>query len=252
MKILYLRSLKFNMMFKKYLVLLTMVGVVACGKETTKENLTVSGKIEGLKEGTIFLQKIQDTTLINLDSLVVDGNEPSFVFSTTIEEPEVLYMYLDKKDFNNLNDRVEIFAEPGEMTFNTTLRRFESDAEVTGSKNHDDLVAFKEFMTKFNTKELMLLRDGMDAQKEEDVEKVQDINNQIANYAKSRMRYILNYAITNGDKEISPYIVTMETADANVKFLDTIYKRLTPKIAESKYGKKLKELVEQRKAEENK
>jgi len=236
-------------MFKKCLVLLTIVGFVACGKETKDGNLTISGSIDGLKEGTLYLQKLQDTTLINLDSLVVDGNAPDFVFSTTIEEPEVLYMYLDKKDFNDLNDRVEFFAEPGEMTFNTTLRRFVNDAKVTGSKNHDDLVAFKDFMTKFNTKELMLLRDGMDAQKEEDVKKVQEINDQITSYAKRRVQYILNYTITNGDKEISPYIVTTETADANVKFLDTIYKRLTPKIAASKYGKKLKELVEKRKKE---
>jgi hypothetical protein len=235
------------------MIALLLLGCIACGSDKKANgNLTVSGSVDGLKEGTIYLQKIQDTTLLNLDSLVVDGNEPSFVFSTTIEEPEVLYLYLEKKDFNDLNDRVEFFAEPGEMTINTTLRRFVNDTKVTGSKNHADLVAFKQFMTKFNTKELMLLRDGMDAQKEDDVKKVEEINNQIANYAKSRMRYILNYTITNGDKEISPYIATTETNDANYKFLDTIYKRLTPKIAESKYGKKLKELVEKRKVEENK
>lgn len=237
-------------MFKKCLVALAVLGFIACGKET-KGNLTISGNIDGLKEGTIFLQKIQDTVLVTLDSLVVNG-DANFTFSTTIDEPEVLYIYLDKRDFNDLNDRVEFFAEPGKMTFNTTLRRFVKDAKVTGSKNQKDLEAFKQFMTKYNTKELMLLRDGMDAQKESDAEKVTEINTKIANYAKSRMRYILNYAITNADKEISPYVVTTETYDANIKFLDTIYKRLTPKIAASKYGKKLKELVEKRKVEETK
>lgn len=237
-------------MFKKYLAILAVLGFIACGKET-KGNLTITGNIDGLKEGTLYLQKVQDTTLLTLDSLVVNG-DANFTFHATIDEPEVLYMYLDKKDFNDLNDRVEFFAEPGEMTFHTTLRRFVNDAKVTGSKNHKDLVTFKEFMTKFNTKELMLLRDGMDAQKEEDVKKVQEINTQISNYAKSRMRYILNYAITNGDKEIAPYVVTTEASDANEKFLDTIYKRLSPKIADSKYGKKLKELLEARKAEDTK
>jgi hypothetical protein len=236
-------------MFRKCLAILAVLGFIACGKEA-KGNLTITGNIDGLKEGTLYLQKVQDTTLLTLDSLVVNG-DANFTFHTTIDEPEVLYMYLDKKDFNDLNDRVEFFAEPGEMTFHTTLRRFVNDAKVTGSKNHKDLVTFKEFMTKFNTKELMLLRDGMDAQKEEDVKKVQEINTQISNYAKSRMRYILNYAITNGDKEIAPYVVTTEASDANEKFLDTIYKRLSPKIADSKYGKKLKELLEARKVEEN-
>ncbi|WP_298519963.1 DUF4369 domain-containing protein [uncultured Kordia sp.] len=232
------------------MLVLVILGCIACGNDK-KGNLTISGNIDGLKEGTLFLQKIQDTTLVTIDSLVVNG-DAHFTFNTTIEEPEVLYFYLSKKDFNDLNDRVEFFAEPGEMTFNTTLRRFVKDAKVTGSNNQKDLVTFKEYMTKYNTRELMLLRDGMDAQKEEDTKTVIEINDKIARYAKSRMQYILNYAITNGDKEISPYVVTTETYDANSRFLDTIYKRLTPKIAASKYGKKLKDLVEKRKVEETK
>ncbi|EDP94576.1 DUF4369 domain-containing protein [Kordia algicida OT-1] len=237
-------------MFKKCIAILVLLGFISCGEETNG-NLKITGNVDGLKEGTLFLQKVQDSTLVTLDSLVVNG-DAHFTFSTTIEEPEVLYLYLDKKDFNELNDRIDFFAEPGEMTINTTLRRFVNDVQITGSQNHKDLVAFKEFMTKFNTKELMLLRDGMDAQKEEDVEKVTEINTKIAQYAKSRMQYILNYAFTNNDKEITPYVVTTETYDANIRFLDTIYQQLTPKIAASKYGKKLKALVEERKAEETK
>jgi hypothetical protein len=237
-------------MMKKLIVLLTVLGFIACGKET-KGNLTITGNIDGLKEGTLFLQKVQDTTLITLDSLLVNG-DAHFTFNTTIEEPEVLYLYLSKKDFNELNDRIDFFAEPGEMSINTTLRRFVSDVQITGSKNHKELIAFKEFMTKYNTKELMLLRDGMNAQKEADTKTVMEINDKIANYSKSRMRYILNYAFNNNDKEITPYVVTTETYDANVRFLDTIYGQLAPRIMESKYGKELKELIEKRKLEETK
>ena len=202
-----------------------------------------------MKEGTLFLQKVQDTSLLTLDSLVIKGDS-NFTFTTTIDEPQILYLYLDKKDYNNLNDRIDFFAEPGEMTINTTLRRFVSDLKVTGSENHKELVAFKEFMTKFNTKELTLLRDGIEAQKEADTKKVTEINTEINNYGKSRMRYILNYAFTNNDKEITPYVVTTETYDANVRYLDTIYQQLTPRIMESKYGKELKKLIEERKLEE--
>ncbi|WP_298426976.1 DUF4369 domain-containing protein [uncultured Kordia sp.] len=235
-------------MFRKFIVVLAVLGFIACGKET-KGNLTISGKIDGLKEGTLFLQKVKDTTLITIDSLIVSG-DPNFSFTTTIDEPEVLYLYLDKKDFNDLNDRLDFFAEPGEMTIHTTLRRFQNDVKITGSKNHDDLEKFKDFMTKFNTKELSLFKDGLEAQKQADTKKVEEINTQIDNYSKSRIRYILNYAFTNNDKEITPYIITTETYDANVRFLDTIYKQLTPKIADSKYGKELKELIKKRKEKE--
>lgn len=235
-------------MFRKIIVVLTILGCVACGKETNG-NLTITGKVDGLKEGTLFLQKVIDTSLVTLDSLVVNG-DPSFSFSTTIDEPELLYLYLDKKDFNDLNDRIDFFAEPGEMTINTTLRRFQNDVKITGSKNQAELEKFKDFMSKFNTKELALLKEGLEAQKDSNSTKIKEINTQINNYAKSRMRYILNYAFTNKDKELTPYIITTETFDANVRFLDTIYQQLTPKIAASKYGKELKALIEKRKAEE--
>jgi len=233
---------------RKFIGILIVLGFIACGKET-KGNLTITGNVDGLKEGTLFLQKVQDTSLITLDSMVVNG-DAHFTFHTTIEEPQILYLYLSKKDYNELNDRIDFFAEPGEMTIHTTLRRFVNDVQITGSQNNQDLKSFKEFMTKYNTKELMLLRDGMNAQKEADTKKVNEINDQIAHYSKSRMRYILNYAFTNNDKEITPYIVTTETYDANIRFLDTIYGQLTPRIAESKYGKELKELIEKRKSED--
>lgn len=237
-------------MIRKLIVLLLVFGFISCGKETNG-NLTITGNIDGLKEGTLFLQKIEDTTLVNLDSLKVSG-DAHFTFNVNITEPEVLYLYLDKKDFNDLNDRIDFFAEPGEMTINTTLRRFVNDVKITGSKNNEDLVAFKDIMTKYNTKDLMLLKQGLEAQKESDIKEVQEINKKITHYGKSRMRYILNYAFTNKDKEITPYIVTKEATDANIRFLDTVYQQLTPKIAASKYGKKLKELIEARKAEEKK
>lgn len=235
-------------MFRKFMIILFILGFIACGKEM-KGNLTVTGNIDGLKEGTIFLQKVQDTALVTIDSLVVNG-DAKFTFNTNIEEPQIMYIYLEKKDHNDLNDRIDFFAEPGEMTVHTTLRRFLNDVKVTGSKNHEELVTFKEFMTKFNTKELSLLKDGLSAQKEADTKKVTEINDKILNYSKSRMRYILNYAFTNNDKEVTPYITTTETYDANIRFLDTIYQQLTPKISESKYGKELKEMIDKRKKEQ--
>ena len=234
-------------MLRKCIAIVAIILCVACSKEK-EGNLKITGNIDGLKEGTLFLQKIKDSSLVNLDSVVVKG-DANFVLTTTIDEPEVLYLYLDKKDFNDLNDRIDFFAEPGEMTINTNLRRFVNDVEINGSESNKDLESFKEFMTQFNTKELMLIREGLEAQKEEDTEKLTEINTQINNYAKTRMKYILNYAFTNKDKVIVPYVVAKEASDANVRFLDTIYQQLPPKIAASKYGKELKELVEKRKAE---
>ena len=41
-----------------------------------RQNLTISGNIKGLRKGKLYLQKyINDTTLINIDSLKIEGVE---------------------------------------------------------------------------------------------------------------------------------------------------------------------------------
>jgi len=42
-----------------------------------------------------------------------------------------------------------------------------------------------------------------------------------------------------------------EVYDANVKYLDTVYKSLTPKIKDSKYGIALESFIQERKKSED-
>ena len=65
---------------------LLFVGIVlsSCNpstKEASGDLMVVKGSVEGLRKGTLFLQKIQDTMLINIDSTVVQGT-PKFEFQT--------------------------------------------------------------------------------------------------------------------------------------------------------------------------
>lgn len=62
--------------------------------------------------------------------------------------------------------------------------------------------------------------------------------------------YATNFALNNKDYEVSPYIALAEIYDINLKFLDTIQKSMTPKVAKSYYGKKLTKYVDDLKKEE--
>jgi hypothetical protein len=57
--------------------------------------------------------------------------------------------------------------------------------------------------------------------------------------------YALNFALNNKDSYIAPYIALNEVADANVKYLDSIYNSLTPVVADSKYGKELRHYLDE-------
>ena len=49
--------------------------------------------------------------------------------------------------------------------------------------------------------------------------------------------------MNNKDHEIVPYIALAEVYDINIKYLDTIKNAMTPKVAESMYGKKLTQYI---------
>ena len=66
------------------------------------------------------------------------------------------------------------------------------------------------------------------------------------NIQKRKYLYTTNFAVNHGDYEVAPYVTLAEIYDINLKYLDTIQKSMTPKVAKSMYGKKLNAYVAER------
>ncbi|QED37646.1 DUF4369 domain-containing protein [Antarcticibacterium arcticum] len=229
---------------KKLLVLLiVLVAFSACS--TKESNLTVSGNIAGLKKGTLYLQKIQDTLLINVDSVVIKG-DANFVLQDYIKSPQMMYLYLDKVDNENYDDRVEFFAEEGEVTINTTLKNFQGDAKVTGSANQEKLVEYRKMMQRFNDANLDLIQKNFEAQRDNNEDLILETNRDYDKLLRRKYLFTVNYAINNKNLEIAPYLALSEVFDANIKYLDTIYNSMTPEVKKSMYGKELKDFLKER------
>ena len=207
----------------------------------------VSGRVDGLRKGTLFLQKVLDSTLIDIDSIVINGN-PEFNFKTKIESPEIYYLYLNKDDGDTINDRVMFFAEKGEITINTLLKTFESSAKVSGSENQELLQEYRKIARQFNAKNLDYIKAYINnAKSVNDSRSSDSIQKEMDNLLKRRYLYALNFAITHGDNVIAPYIALTEVSDANIKYLDTVASKLTEEVKSSKYGKLLIDLIANRK-----
>ena len=220
-------------------------------KKTTDENIMiVKGRIEGLRKGNLFLQKIQDTVLINVDSTQVNGT-PDFQFQTPIETPEIFYLYLDKEDGDSLNDRILFFGEKGQIEINTLLKTFESSAQISGSENQELLQEYLSFNRKFNDQNLVLMQGFYEAQIAQNKERADSLQNKIDNLLKRRYLYTINFAAKNTDKNIAPYLALTQVYDANVALLDSIAIKMTPEVRESKYGKEFISYLEQRREIEN-
>ena len=204
--------------------------------------MIVLGNIDGLKKGTIYLQKQQDSIIISIDSILVEGNS-NFKLETEINEPDIYYLYLDKNDGDSLNDIITFFGNNGEINIKTSLKNFDSSYEISGSKNTELLQEYFSIIRKFNLQNLDLLEIFYKAQIENNQAKIDSVNTQIENLIKRKYLYTLNFATNNSEFEISPYLAVSQIADANQEFLLKLYDTLPEKIKNSKYGKILQTLT---------
>jgi len=232
---------------KKICILLGLLLVISCHKEE-QFDLTVKADIKGLKKGNVYLKKINDTTLIIVDSLIINGNS-EFELHSNLESPEMFFLYLDKN--SNEDRRIPFFADKGVVEIKTSLKNFELDAQVTGSEQQKILEEYKKVAGRFNEQRLDLIKENFEAQKENDTAKHSEVQKENANLIKRKYLYTVNFAINHKDSEVAPYLALTEIYDANVKWLDTINNSLTPKIKVSKYGKKLQAFIDNIKEKEN-
>ena len=235
-------------MKKLVLALFAISAIVACKQEeNTDTNVHISGNIKGLSQGKLFLQKLQDSSLITIDSININGNS-NFESHINLDSPEVLYLFLDRGQTKSIDNSLPFFAEPGQIKIETTLERFFADAKITGSKNHDLWVKFDSLNSKFRDQNLALMAKRLKNELKPNPTTTDSIENEYQKLLKRKYRYTAHFAVSNANKEIAPYLALSEIADINTYYLDTIQKSMTPEVATSKYGKTLNEYVKERKA----
>ncbi|MDT0606905.1 DUF4369 domain-containing protein [Croceitalea rosinachiae] len=222
------------------IVLLTLIG--AC-EETSERTMNVTGNIAGLKKGTLYLQHFQDSSLINLDSLEIKGNG-NFTFTQELESPEIFYLYLDKADNNDINDRITFFGEPGNISIKTAWNTVDTNTEINGSKSHESFSKFKAMLSKFNTRDIEVFQTSLLPELKDNAKALDSLAAISQKNAIRKYQYVLNFSLNNPDSYITPYVALTEASDANPKYLDSIHNNLSQKVADSKYGKALKEYLE--------
>ena len=227
-------------MKKEFLIFSLLILTFSCS--TNEKKMIVSGNIDGLKKGTIYLQKQQDSIIVSIDSILLEGNS-NFKLETKINEPDIYYLYLDKNDGDSLNDIITFFGNNGEINIKTSLKNFDSSYEISGSKNTELLQEYFSIIRKFNLQNLDLLEIFYKAQIENNQIRIDSVNTQIENLIKRKYLYTLNFATNNSEFEISPYLAVSQIADANQEFLLKLYDTLPEKIKNSKYGKILKTFI---------
>ena len=230
---------------KKYSILIVLL-TLSCSIE--QKNFELSGKIDGLTSEKIYL--LESNSII-LDSTKID-NSSLFTLKCYIEEPQILTLRLENSD----TDEVEFFAETGTMTLSTTSKRFQFDAQFSGSKQQLKLKEFNSFIIKFEEEDLELLELQIQESIKGNQKEIDSISILREKLEKRKILFVINY-ITNNSKEIiSPYLALKYNKEikevaaiqggvfTGFDYLTKIYNSYKKEILESKYGIELKKIIE--------
>ena len=234
-------------MKKIIVVLVVSILMIACSSKKDG-NMIVEGTIKGLKKGTLYLQKMNDTAIISIDSVNVlgDGN---FRLTDNVESPVMYYLTYD----GNANDkRILFFGGKGNITINDNMSTFGFSPEITGSPNQLVLDKFLKINNQFKNQRLEFIKKEFDARQSKNTDLIENLEKDYNRMIRRKYLYTTNFALSNSDSEAAAYIALTELYDANIKLLDTINKKLSMEVKNSIYGKRLDKYISKIKSKENK
>ena len=223
---------------KKFLFFILLILSTNCSNHND-EMMILDLQVEGFKKGKIYLQKINDSVLVNVDSIYVE-DDSYLQFKQKINSPEIFYIALNISKNDN---RIEFFAENSDITIKSNLKKFNSDYTVTGSFNDSIYRDYQNIIKKFNYEKLDLIEKSINLTKMQKFDSVNLIEYEIQNINKRKLLYSLNYAVNNGNSSVAPYIAINNFKNNDQLILDTIFMSLNKNVKESKYGKLLSKLI---------
>ena len=218
---------------KKYLILIVLL-ILSCSIE--KKNFELSGKIDGLNGEKIYL--LESNSII-LDSTKIDDSS-SFTLKCYIEETQILTLRLGDSD----TDQVKFFAETGAMTLSTTSKRFQFDAQFSGSKQQSNLDEFNSYLIKFEEEDIELLEIQIEESMKSNQKNIDSISILRDKIEKRKILFIINYIENKKEEIISPYIALKYNMNVQADYLSKIYNSYSKEISDSKYGIELKKILE--------
>lgn len=242
-----MHSKKLDTMKKIIAVLAFAILIFSCSSKK-EGNMIVQGTIKGLKKGTLYLQKMQDTVLTSVDSVALLGDE-KFILTDNVDSPELFYLTFDG---NTTDKRILFFGEKGTITINDHVDQFGFSPEITGSKNQEILDKYFAYSKKFQEERLDFIKKDFDAKRDNNDSLIKQLELDYKRLQRLRVLFTTNFAITNSDSEVAPYLGLTEMYDASLKMLDTVNNSLSDKIKNSIYGKRFNKYVNEIKAAESK
>lgn len=214
---------------------------ISCTSKTDSNQMLLHGEIRDLRKGTVYLERQQDTNYITIDSINLYGTG-EFSFSQKLDSPELLHLHVKLDNGELIEDRITVFAEAGEISLNANLKEFDKP-KITGSENHEKLVDFYKFISRYDDQQVDLLLELIQAQQDGDEELATKLEKDRHDAKLRSYLGVINFAIQNKDYDVAAFVMLQEAPEVHPRMLDSVYKNLNSKVREGLYGKMLEQHI---------
>lgn len=198
--------------------------------------------VKDLKKGTLYLERVQDSILVAVDSMQITQEKP-IVLEADLNHPELFYVLLDRNKADDFDNRIPFFGEAGNISIQTTLEGYVTKAEVVGSPTQDIFNSYNKVISQFNNEELDLLAAYLQAQISQNSDSLALLEKQSASLAKRKILFTANFAVNNNTSVIAPYLALYNLTSDSKSLLDTIAASMSDDVRNSSYGKQLRDYL---------
>lgn len=198
--------------------------------------------VKDLKKGTLYLERVQDSILVAVDSIQITQEKP-IVLEADLNHPELFYVLLDRNKADDIDNRIPFFGEAGNISIQTTLDGYVTKAEVVGSPTQDIFNSYNKVISQFNNEELDLLAAYLQAQISQNSDSLALLEKQSASLSKRKILFTANFAVNNNNSVIAPYLALYNLTSGSKTLLDTIAASMSDDVRNSSYGKQLRDYL---------
>ncbi|MFL2584620.1 MAG: DUF4369 domain-containing protein [Flavobacteriaceae bacterium] len=198
--------------------------------------------VKDLKKGTLYLERVQDSILVAVDSMQITQEKP-IVLEADLNHPELFYVLLERNKADDFDNRIPFFGEAGNISIQTTLDGYVTKAEVVGSPTQDIFNSYNKVISQFNNEELDLLAAYLQAQISQNSDSLALLEKQSASLAKRKILFTANFAVNNNNSVIAPYLALYNLTSGSKTLLDTIASSMSDDVRNSSYGKQLRDYL---------
>ncbi|WP_372752731.1 redoxin domain-containing protein [Labilibaculum sp.] len=220
---------------KKIFTAITAIGLILSSC-TSADQYKVTGKLEGMTKGKVYLSKLQDHKLVKTDSTEVAGS--SFSFEGTLESPEMYFIQLEGQ-----RGAIQFFLENSKITIDANVKSLKN-AKIIGSVNHDLISSYNDKQLQFQLKQQKMFSEYQKAEQKGNQFQMDSIEAAFNKLELDKLDAGEQFITLNKNTHAAAFVAYRISSPLETSEIEKIYAMLSEKAKKSPYADLLKEKIE--------